>query len=307
MRCPMPASPTHTSCWRTGITCLLLKLTQKPSLLPRRPCNLTLAEAYTSLAYASLLYDWDWRGSEEQFRHAIELDPNYATAHHFYSIYLMAAGRHAEAQAEIGRALELDPLSLIINSVASWIYYEARQYDKALQQSQRALDMDPTYTPALLDHGMVYLRTGEYRKAIAQFESARSMAGDDGVIMSYLAQARALAGDQSGARDILLRIKKSSARRALSTWDLALVYSALGEKDKAIDALERAAEEHVGWVIRLGVDPALDPLRNDPRFQSLLRRIRTSRAASGPIWRGPSATLANAFFFSCRSFDGGYA
>ena len=174
--------------------------------------------------------------------------------------------------------VELDPLSLIINSVASWIYYEGRQYDKALQQSQRALDMDPTYTPALLDHGMVYLRTGEYRKAIAQFESARSVAGDEGIILSYLAQARALAGDQIGARNILLRIKNSSARRAVSTWDLALVYSALGEKDKAIEALERAAEEHVGWVIRLGVDPALDPLRTDPRFQSLLRRIRPAWA-----------------------------
>ena len=85
-----------------------------------------LAEACTSLAYASLLYDWDWRGSEERFRHAIELDPNYATAHHFYSIYLTAAGRPAEAQAEIARALELDPLSMIINSVA-WIHYEGRE------------------------------------------------------------------------------------------------------------------------------------------------------------------------------------
>jgi len=235
-----------------------------------------LAEAHTSLAYATLLYDWDWQGAESRFRHAIELDPNYATAHHFYSIELMAAGRQAEAQAEIGRALELDPLSLIINSVAGWIYYEGRQYDKALQQSQRALELDPTYTPAVLDQGMVYLRTGDYQQAIVQFENARSVAGDQGVVLSYLAQARALAGDRIEARKLLLRIKSTSSVPMISPWDLALIYGALGEKDTAIRLLQRAADEHVGWVVRLGVDPALDSLRTDPRFQSLLQRVRPS-------------------------------
>src|SRR5467141_2603562 len=145
-----------------------------------------LAEAYTSLAYATLLYDWEWSGAEQKFRRAIELNPNYATAHHFYSIYLMAAGRQAEAQAQIKRAQELDPLSLIINSVVGWIYYEGRQYDQAIQECEKTVEMDPNYVPALLDLGNIYLRTGDYKKAIAQFERARAVAGDKSIVLSYL-------------------------------------------------------------------------------------------------------------------------
>jgi len=116
-----------------------------------------LAEAYTSLAYATLLYDWDWSGAEQKFRRAIELI-QLRDRHHFYSIYLMAAGRHAEAQAEIRRAQALDPFSLIINSVVGWIYYEGRQYDQAIQQCEKTVEMDPNYAPALLDLGNIYLQ-----------------------------------------------------------------------------------------------------------------------------------------------------
>jgi tetratricopeptide (TPR) repeat protein len=236
-----------------------------------------LAEAQTSLAYASFLYDWDWSGAEQRFRRAIELSPNYATAHHFYSIYLMAAGRHAEAQAEIRRAQELDPLSLIINSVVGWIYYHGRQYDLDIQQCEKTVEMDPNYAPALLDLGMIYMRTGDYTRALAQFERAQAIAGDTSVVLSYLAQVRALSGNQSEARKILRRLEKPSTPMFVSAWDLALIYAALGEKEKALTQLEKAADQHVGWIVLLGVDPALDSLRAEPRFRALQQRVHIPR------------------------------
>src|SRR6266513_625978 len=233
-----------------------------------------LAEAYTSLAYATLLYDWDWTGAEQKFRRAIELNPNYATAHHFYSIYLMAAGRHAEAQAEIRRAQELDPFSLIINSVVGWIYYEGRRYDQAIQQCEKTVELDPNYAPTLLDLGNIYLRTGDYKKAIAQFERARAVAGGKSIVLSYLAQVRALSGDRAGAQKILYQLEKPAPPMFVSTWDLALIHLALGDKEKALSFLEKAVDQHVGWVVRLGVDPALDTLRVEPRFKALQQRVR---------------------------------
>jgi TolB-like protein/DNA-binding winged helix-turn-helix (wHTH) protein/Tfp pilus assembly protein PilF len=236
-----------------------------------------LAEAHTSLAYANFLYDWDWPGAEKRFRRAIELNPNYATAHHFYSVYLMASGRHAEAQAEIKRARELDPLSIIINSVVGWIYYEGRQYPQAIQECEKTFEMDPNYVPALLDLGSVYLQTGEYDKAIAQFERARNVAEHKGAALSHLAQAHAMSGNRAEARKILLALQEPSAPKFVSAWDFAHIHVALGEKSKALDFLEKAAEQHFGWVVILAVDPAFDPLRAEPRFKALQQRVRIPR------------------------------
>ncbi len=186
----------------------------------------------------------------------------------------MTSGRQAEALSEIRRAQQLDPLSLIINSVYGWIYYEGRQYDQAIQQYTNTLEMDSSYVPALLDLGTSYLRMGDYRKAISQFESARAIAGDNGVVLSDLAQAHALSGERSTALGILHRLQEPSARIFVSPWDLALIYVALGEKKKAITFLQKASDEHVGWVVRLGIDPALDSLRAEPEFNKLKQRIR---------------------------------
>jgi TolB-like protein/DNA-binding winged helix-turn-helix (wHTH) protein/Tfp pilus assembly protein PilF len=237
-----------------------------------------LAEAHTSLAYATFLYDWDWAGAEKRFRRAIELNPNYATAHHFYSVYLMASGRHAEAQVEIKRARELDPLSIIINSVVGWIYYEGRQYPQAIQECEKAFEMDPNYVPALLDLGSVYLRTGEYDKAIAQFERAKNVAEHKGVALSHLAQAYAMSGNRDGARKILLALQEPSGPKFVSAWDLAQIHIALGEKTRALDFLEKAVDQHFGWVVILAADPAFDPLRAEPRFQALQQRVRIPNA-----------------------------
>ena len=241
-----------------------------------------LAEAQASLAYATFLYDWDWSGAESRFRRSIELNPNYSTAHHYYSIYLMAAGRHAEAQREIERARELDPLSRIINSVVGWIYYEGRSYDKAMEQCQRTVEMDPTYAPSLLDLGSVYLARGEFQKAIAQFDRARTFAGDTATVLSYLAQGYALSGDKARALSVLKQLESSASPRFVSPWEFALVYDALGDKNQALTFLGKAADHHAGWVVMIAVDPRLDDLRSEPRFTQLERRVRIPHAAPNP-------------------------
>ena len=232
-----------------------------------------LAEAHTSLAYVNLLYDWDWQGSEKRFRQAIVLNPNYASAHHFYSILLMASGRQSEAVLEIRRAQELDPLSLIVNDVVGWIYYEGRQYDQAIQQYNKTLEMDPNYAPALLDLGTAQLRKGDYRNALASFERARAAGGENTVLISGMAQAYALSGNRSEALNLLKKLESSSAQTFVSSWDLSFIYAALGEKKKAMELLRTAVDGHVGWVVRLGVDPAFETLRSEPQFQELVRRV----------------------------------
>ena len=232
-----------------------------------------LPEALTSLAYTILLYERDWKTSEAKFRQAIALNSNYASAHHFYSICLVSAGRQAEAVAEIKRAQELDPLSLIITSVRGWIHYEGREFDQAVYQFNKSLEMDPKYVPALLDLGASYLRTGEYNKAISKFEEAKTVNGETGRILADLAQAYALSGRKSEAHKILRPLQDPSKPNFVSAWDLALVYTALEDKTRAIELLENAANNRFGWIILLGVDPALDSLRGEPRFEKLKQRV----------------------------------
>lgn len=232
-----------------------------------------LAEAKTSLAYSTLLYQWDWQGAEQGFREAIELNPNYASAHHFYSICLLTAGRQEEALAEIQRAQELDPLSLIITSVHGWIFYEERQYDHAFEYFGKTLEMDAQYVPALLDLGECHLRRGDSQKALEQFEKARSVDGDTSRVLADMAQAYALSGQQSSALKILKQLEESSGSRFVSPWDLSFVYAALGDKARAIQMLDKSIDEKVGWVTSLGVDPGFDSLRADPRFEKLKQRV----------------------------------
>ena len=237
-----------------------------------------LAEVQTSLAYVTLLYDRDWKGAEERFRQAIVLDPNYASAHQFYSILLMTSGRQTEAIAEIRRAQELDPLSLIVNDVVGWIYYEGRQYDQSIQQYKKTLEIDPHYVPVLLDLGTAYLRKNDYENALVQFEKAKRAGGETALVLSGLAQAQALSGNKAQSLKILERLNKPSRDLFVSSWDVSLVYIALDEKKKAIVLLQKAVDERIGWVIRLGVDPAFDKLRRESEFRELIRQIGIPQA-----------------------------
>jgi hypothetical protein len=157
--------------------------------------------------------------------------------------------------------------------VVGWIDYEGRQYPRAIQECGKTFEMDPNYVPALLDLGSVYLRTGEYDKAIAQFERAKNVVEHKGVALSHLAQAHAMSGDKSEAGKILLALQEPWGPKFASAWDFAQIHIALGEKTKALEFLEKAADQHFAWVVILAVDPAFDPLRAEPRFKALVQRV----------------------------------
>ncbi len=159
------------------------------------------------------------------------------------------------------------------------VYYEGRQYDQGIQECVRAVEMDPIYVPAPTNLAMIYMKTGQYAKVISRLQRAKAVTGEQGIVLSYLAQAQALSGNKVEARKILNTLEKPGSPLFVSAWDRALIYTALDDKDKALTFLEKAVEQHVGWVVRLGVDPALDNMRAEPRFKELERRVHIPAAA----------------------------
>jgi TolB-like protein/DNA-binding winged helix-turn-helix (wHTH) protein/Flp pilus assembly protein TadD len=228
----------------------------------------TLGEAHTSLAFSLDVFDRDWESAEREFRRAIELNPGYATAHHWYAWHLSEMGRNSEAIAEMRKAEHLDPLSLIISADMAEILLVAHLNDEAIEQSRRTVDMDPNFAIAHFELGQAFVQKHSYNEAIAEFQKAIELSG--GSISSYanLAYAYALSNKRNEAVKILNDLKTRSSRDAS---EIALMYVGLGEKDQAMKWLEQAYEEHFNPSIL--VRPAFDPLRSDPRFQNLVHRI----------------------------------
>jgi TolB-like protein len=233
----------------------------------------TSAEAHTSLAVIKSEYEWDWLGAEREFKRAIELNPNYATAHHWYSDYLGEMGRHEEAIAEIKRAQQLDPLSLIINTVAGVRFHWARRYDEAVEQLRKTLEMDPNFAVAHHWLGQVYEQMGQHESAIAEHQKAIRASGGSSQAVAALGHAYAAAGKRNEALRILADLNERRKTAYVSPYDIAVIHVALGEKDQAFEWLEKAYQERAAPIVVLKVDPRLDPLRSDPRFQGLLRRM----------------------------------
>jgi TolB-like protein/DNA-binding winged helix-turn-helix (wHTH) protein/Tfp pilus assembly protein PilF len=231
----------------------------------------TLAEAHTSLAHAMYI-GREWTGAEEEHRRGIALNPNYATAHHFYALYLSYLGRHDEALREIRRALELDPLSLIINANLGSILHFAGRYEEAAEQCRRTLDMDPTFAFAHYRLGTVYEQNGMYEEAVAEFRRAADYSQQHPTALAALAHTLAVSGNKSEAQKVLGTLTGLSGRRHVSAYDVAVVYIGLAEKEQAFRWLERAVEQG-DYVNRPKIDPRLAPLRPDPRFATLLRRL----------------------------------
>ena len=230
-----------------------------------------LAEAHTSLALVTENYDWDWKTAEKEFRRAIQLDPNYATAHHWYAEYLAYQGRFDEAFAEIGRARQLDPLSLIIATDNGAILYFSRQYDRAVEQFRAVLDMEPNFPRA---HLLVfaYVQKGLFADALADIEKWRRIDDAPG---SWAIQAYVYGrtGQQVEARRALEKLQHLNRRRQMDPAAIALAYVGMDNKDEAFAWLEKAYSEHSNTLTALKVDPIYDPLRGDPRFQNLLHRV----------------------------------
>jgi adenylate cyclase len=232
-----------------------------------------LAEAHAS--FASIL---SWEGNaiaaEREYRRAIELNPNYAQARQWYASFLRHRGHLQEALYEAEGALYLDPLSMAVMLTIGMTYRALRHYDHAIEQYQRVLEMDPTYAPALHWLSGVYALTGQDDRAIATAERAVEYGGEGSLYLGGLGFAQALAGQRENAEHTLERLQRLAETEYASACDLALVHIGIGKTSRALDCLEQACDEGDPSVRELLVDPTYDPLRSDPRFQKLLRRVR---------------------------------
>lgn len=235
----------------------------------------SLAEAQTSLAYVQLYYDWDWPAADRGFRRAMELNPNYATAHHWYHEYLTAMGRFEEEQAQIVRAKELDPLSLIINAESGWGLYYAREFERAARHLDRTLKMDAHFPVAHFILGLVYQQQGNFEGAIAELQRAIELISGSpfALAIGVLGHAYARSGSLEQARAQLERLRELARKDYVPAYAFALVHIGLGDKDPAFASLRDAFEERYDRLIYLKVDPLFDDLRSDPRFEDLIGKI----------------------------------
>ncbi len=231
----------------------------------------TLAQAHATLASI----DWDFSSAEKEYRRAIELDPKYPTAHHWYSLLLSNLGRHEQAIAEAERAYELDPLSPIISNVRTAAFYFARQYDRAIEAGRKTVELDKGFSPALLDLGFALEQKKMYPEAIAEFEEAVRLSGRGIQAVAYVSHAYAVSGRREEAMRLIEELKGWAERGYDPLASIALVYAGLGQNDEAMRWLEKAYQARSAWLIFLAlkVSPRWDALRSDARFQDLLRRI----------------------------------
>lgn len=231
------------------------------------------AEAHTSLAFASMHYDWEWKLAETQFQRALKLNPGYANLRHWHSHYLTATGRHEESFAESLAVLELDPLDLIINIHLAWHYIMARRYELAVEQIRKTLDMEPSFHWGYFFLALVYEQTGQAGEAVHHLLKSVELSGGATLTLSELGHAYAVAGDADNAVKVLDKLRELSKNRYVSSYEVGLIHAALGEIDTAFQWLEKAYEERSGWLAYMNVEPRLDCLRQDPRFRDLLCRI----------------------------------
>jgi len=233
----------------------------------------TLAEAHTSLAWVTFIFDWDWPEAEREFSRAIALNPRYATARQWYSWFLAAMGRYDESLAQGRMAVDLDPASVSIRRSMGWLLYYARRYDDALEYLRRALAMNPTWeTHRLL--GLVYLQQGSYDEAHASFQEAVANSEHDALSLAGLGQVAARRGRVEEARAVLQELGERAKTRYISPVAQAGLYVSLGEADKAFEWMDRAYDDRRGWLAYLKIEPMLDGIRIDPRFARLLERMR---------------------------------
>jgi TolB-like protein/DNA-binding winged helix-turn-helix (wHTH) protein/Flp pilus assembly protein TadD len=230
-----------------------------------------LSDGRLSLAHLRM-HMWDWKDSGLEFKKALALDPSNARAHRWYAAYLVSVGRHKEALEEITQAHRLDPLSLANNAEVVRTLYYGRQYEQAVDEARKAELLDPEFPRTHFWLGRVYAQMGKYSEAIAEAERAGPSL-DSTLRLTEMAYACARAGKSVEARAFLKELQERSKRGYVPAYDLAIVHLALGEKDVALQSLERAYDEHDWALMVLAVEPRLDPLRSDPRFQVLLRKV----------------------------------
>lgn len=233
----------------------------------------SLAEAHAALANAAWRFEWDLSGAERGYKRAIDLNPNYATAHQWYALFLSDLGRHDEAIEEMKRALKNDPLSLSINNGMGRIFAEARQYDAAIGQLRKTLEIDQSFRRPHRYLGEVYVQKGMFDAAIAEFQQSVE-ASDNYMGLAGLAHAYAVANRKGEAQKVIedLQAKQQNHNESLS-YQLAMIYAGQGENGRALEELQKAYDSRSPWLIHLNVEPRFDKLRSDPRFVDLLSRM----------------------------------
>ena len=232
-----------------------------------------LAEARTSLAFVRFRLDWDWEAAEREFKLAIELNPGFASAHHFYAMFLAAMGRSQEAIARIAIAQQLDPLSSIVSAAAGRVRHFARDLEGAVAQYKKTLDLDPNFPEAHFNLGLVHREQGRFGAAQEAVARAMGLAGRRPVMTAVLGLIHAQAGDALAARQALTELGESSQRREIPSLHMAYIHIGLGEHGRAFELIEEGYRERVGLLVFARVESIFDPLRADPRFADLLRRM----------------------------------
>jgi serine/threonine-protein kinase len=237
----------------------------------------SMAEAHTSLAYARFMYGWDWEGAERGFRSAIERNPCYPVARHWYAEFLMSMGRFAEAIEQIDIARDLDPLSLTIGFGVGWAQYFVGRYEEAIEHYEKTLERDPDLVLAPWFLGPAFVQAGEYDRAIDVYQDWIPRVQRRAGLVALLAHAYAVSGRREDALETVARLERGRGQEPVSPDYLALVYTGLGDFDRAFEYLDEALAQRVWYLVFLKVDPAFAPLRADPRCDELLKEIGLDR------------------------------
>jgi TolB-like protein/Tfp pilus assembly protein PilF len=231
-----------------------------------------LAEAHNALA-AIKKYDWDWSGAEKEHKRAIELNPNYPTAHQWYAEFLNAMGRFDEAIAEAKQAQELDPLSPIIYYAGATAFYFSRQYDKAIEQFKKALNLDPSFPNVHRYIALCYLHKGMYDNAMVELQEMMTLEGIDPKLIAEVQNMYETSGIKGVLKMFLNYQKMASMQRYVDPLGFAQIHAFLDEKDQAFEWLEKAYEERSPMLVYLRVNPLFDNIRSDPRFKAILKKM----------------------------------
>jgi DNA-binding winged helix-turn-helix (wHTH) protein/tetratricopeptide (TPR) repeat protein len=238
----------------------------------------TVADAHVSLGYVELFQDWDWAAAEEHLARAVDLLPSSPATRQWHALYLDMRGRFEEALEAILLAQQLDPLSLTVSTMLGFQYTLTRRYEEEKDQYRRTVELDPNHFLGHWGLGLAHEHLGQPREAVREHEKALELSANSSFMKAVLARTRALAGETRQARELLEELEDASRGGYASSYQRATVCLALGEAERALDALEAAAEERDPWLVWLRVDPMLDPLRTAPRLEALLLRIFPSSA-----------------------------
>ena len=232
----------------------------------------SLAEPHATLGYFKTLYEWDWPGAEREFQRAIELNPEYGTAHHWYAFYLLTVGSAPQALASMLRAREVDPLSPIINAEVAYFHLYARKYEQAVREAQKALELDSAFFPTYWILGNAYALQGKRRETKAAIEEALRLSQGEWGVMAFGGSALAFAGYSDEARKLLEEITQLAETRYIFPAAIGILHASLGEKERAFGYFEQALDERsivVSWLR----DPMLDDLAAEPRFRKIFERM----------------------------------